>query len=87
MNRMGDKPNIRIIRMRRVPFMDSTGLHNLESLIRMSQSENIHIILSGVNENVHKVLTKSGVEDCLGADNVCSNINEAVEKAWSLCKK
>lgn len=87
MNRMGDKPNIRIIRMRRVPFMDSTGLHNLESLIRMSQSENIHIILSGVNENVHKVLTKSGVEDCLGADNVCSNINEAVEKAWSLSKK
>ena len=87
MNRMGDKPNIRIIRMRRVPFMDSTGLHNLESLIRMSQSENIHIILSGVNENVHKVLTKSGVEDCLGADNVCSNINEPVEKAWSLCKK
>lgn len=87
MNRMGDKPNIRIIRMRRVPFMDSTGLHNLESLIRMSQSENIHIILSGVNENVHKVLTKSGVEDCLGADNVCSNINKAVEKAWSLCKK
>ena len=87
MNRMGDKPNIRIIRMRRVPFMDSTGLNNLESLIRMSQSENIHIILSGVNENVHKVLTKSGVEDCLGADNVCSNINEAVEKAWSLCKK
>ncbi len=87
MNRMGDKPNIRIIRMRRVPFMDSTGLHNLESLIRMSQSENIHIILSGVNENVHRVLTKSGVEDCLGADNVCSNINEAVEKAWSLSKK
>lgn len=87
MNRMGDKPNIRIIRMRRVPFMDSTGLHNLESLIRMSQSENIHIILSGVNENVHKVLTKSGVEDCLGADNVCSNINEAVEKAWNLSKK
>ena len=35
MHTIGDKPKIRIIRMRKVPFMDSTGLHNLESLYRM----------------------------------------------------
>lgn len=86
MNRMGDKPNIRIIRMRKVPFMDSTGLHNLESLVRMSHSENIHIILSGVNDHVRSVLQKSGFEASLGAENVCSNINEAVEKAWNLSR-
>ena len=84
MNRMGDKPRIRIIRMRKVPFMDSTGLHNLESLVRMSHSEHIHIILSGVNDRVRAVLQKSGFETQLGAENVCSNINEAVAKAWEL---
>ena len=84
MNRMGDKPRIRIIRMRKVPFMDATGLHNLEGLVRMSHSEHIHIILSGVNDRVRAVLQKSGFETQLGAENVCSNINEAVAKAWEL---
>lgn len=37
MMQMGDRPRVRIIRMRRVPFIDSTGLHNLETLCRMSQ--------------------------------------------------
>lgn len=81
MKNMGDKPKIRIIRMRKVSFIDSTGLHNLESLLRLSQSENIHLILSGVNSQVRNVLTKSGFDQKIGPDNICSNINEAVAKA------
>lgn len=81
MKNMGDKPKIRIIRMRKVSFIDSTGLHNLESLWRLSQAEGIHMILSGVNEQVHGVLTKSGFDLKIGAENICSNINEAVAKA------
>lgn len=81
MKTVGDKPKVRIIRMRKVPFMDSTGLHNLESLLRLSQAENIHLILSGVNHHVHEILTKSGFDRKIGEDNICANINEAVEKA------
>ena len=55
MSQLGDRPKIRIIRMRKVPFIDSTGIHNLTNLCVMSQKENIHIILSGVNDKVHKV--------------------------------
>lgn len=79
MKSMGDKPKVRIIRMRKVSFIDSTGLHNLESLFRLSEAEHIHMILSGVNEHVHRVLTKSGFDKKIGAENICSNINEAVE--------
>ena len=86
MKNMGDKPKIRIIRMRKVSFIDSTGLHNLESLWRLSNAEHIHMILSGVNENVHKVLTKSGFDQKIGAENICSNINEAVAKANAAAK-
>lgn len=82
MSQLGDRPKIRIIRMRKVPFIDSTGIHNLTNLCVMSQKENIHIILSGVNEKVHKVLERSGFYELLGEDNICSNINEAVAKAW-----
>lgn len=81
MSRLGDRPKIRIIRMRKVPFIDSTGIHNLTTLCEMSQKENIHIILSGVNEKVHQVLEKSGFYELLGKENICSNINEALEVA------
>lgn len=86
MQSMGDKPKVRIIRMRKVPFMDSTGLHNLESLVRLSQAEHIHVILSGVNERVHALLMKSGFDHLLGTDNICSNINEALGKAEEAVK-
>ena len=82
MSQLGDRPKIRIIRMRKVPFIDSTGIHNLTNLCVMSQKENIHIILSGVNDKVHKVLERSGFYELLGEDNICGNINEAVAKAW-----
>lgn len=81
MARLGDRPKIRIIRMRKVPFIDSTGIHNLTTLCKMSQKENIHIILSGVNDQVHAVLEKSGFYELLGKENICNNINEALEVA------
>ncbi len=81
MAELGDRPKIRIIRMRKVPFIDSTGIHNLATLCRMSQKENIHVILSGVNEQVHAVLEKSGFYELLGKENICSNINEALKVA------
>ncbi len=81
MNQVGDNPKIRIIRMRKVPFIDSTGVHNLESLIRLSKKAKIQILLSGVNTKVHEVLTKTGIESELGSSNVCSNINDALARA------
>ncbi len=84
MKRVGDRPRVRIIRMRKVPFVDSTGAHNLESLIRSSQKENVRILLSGVNEHVRKTLEKTGIADLVGSENVCSNINEAMERAVAM---
>lgn len=84
MKTIGDKPRIRIIRMRKVPFMDTTGLHNLESLYRLSAKEKIQIILSGVNEHVRATLVKSGLAKTIGEDNICSNIHEALKRAESL---
>ena len=87
MAQLGDRPKIRIIRMRKVPFIDSTGIHNLTNLCEMSQKEKIHIILSGVNPKVHKALEKSGFYELLGEENICSNINEAVAKAKEAISK
>jgi len=81
-----EKPKIRIIRMRKVPFMDSTGLHNLESLYRLSSKENVQLVLSGVNEKVRGMIIKSGLAKKIGQENICSHINAALERANQLIK-
>ena len=86
MTQLGDRPKVRIIRMRKVPFIDSTGIHNLTTLCEMSQKEKTTVILSGVNENVHNVLEKAGFYELLGKENICPNINVALERAKSLVK-
>ena len=82
---MGHKrPKVRIIRMRKVPFVDSTGIHNLTNLCLMSQKEGIQVVLSGVNEKVQAVLHKAGFDQMLGEENICSHINIALERAKQL---
>ena len=78
------RPKVRIIRMRKVPFVDSTGIHNLTNPCLMSQAEGIQVVLSGVNENVQAVLHKAGFDQMLGEENICSHINIALERAKSL---
>ncbi|WP_293576506.1 SulP family inorganic anion transporter [Prevotella sp.] len=77
----GDRPKVRIIRMRKVPFVDSTGIHNLTNLCEMSHNEGIEVVLSGVCEKVHKQLEKARFYDILGNENICSHINLALERA------
>ena len=87
MANMGDRPKVRIIRMRKVPFVDSTGIHNLSNLCLMSQKEGIQIVLSGVNPKVHKVLEHAGFYDMIGEENICSHINIALAKAKEIVEK
>ena len=87
MARLGDRPKVRILRMRKVPFIDSTGIHNLENLCQMSQKEKITIVLSGVNEKVHHALQKSGFYELLGEENICPNINVALDRAAKLLNR
>lgn len=78
---LGAKPVVRIIRMRKVPFIDATAVHNLELLIKSSQSEGIHIVLSGVNPQVRQTLIKAGVDRLVGNDHICDHITRAVVMA------
>lgn len=80
-------PRVRIIRMRHVPFMDSTGINNLISLIQVSQKQHIHIILSGVSDQVRKTLLNGGIKSVLTADDICPDIHAAVARAQDLIKE
>lgn len=78
---MANKPTVRILRMRKVPFIDSTGIHNLEILINSSRAEGIAVVLSGVNPTVREVLDHAGIDKILGRDCICDHITKAVKMA------
>ena len=87
MHNMGDKPLVRIIRMRKVPFIDSTGLHNLEILVESSHREKIHVILSGVNPKVHETIKRARLNSIIGDEYIFDHITKAVTAANKLAEE
>ena len=81
MARYGSHPKVRIIRMRKVPFIDSTGMHNLENMCMMSQKEGVTVVLSGVNPKVEAVLKRNNFNQLLGEANICNHIDLALARA------
>ncbi len=77
---IGTKTKGIVIRMRNVPFIDSTGIHNLEILHKKSIKSKSSFVLSGVNENVLHSLEKCGFAEKIGRENIFSDIHEALDK-------
>ncbi len=69
---------IMIIRIRHVPFIDSTGIHNFRATLTELKHHNKRVILSGVSRDVMKDLRKSGLADLIGKENIFSNFEEAL---------
>ena len=86
MSEFRDKSRVRVIRMRKVPFIDSTGIHNLSNFCEMSFKNKIVVVLSGVNPQVHSALHKAGFYDLVGEKNICPNINVALSRAEEIIK-
>ena len=81
MGDMGGRARVRIIRMRKVPFIDSTGVHNLSNMCKMCKQMGVKVVLSGVNPTVMKVLENAGMDAVVGKENICSHINIALKRA------
>ena len=81
MGDMGGRAKVRIIRMRKVPFIDSTGVHNLSNMCRMCSQMGVKVVLSGVNPTVMNVLENAGMDEVVGKENICSHISLALKRA------
>ena len=78
MHQTGDKSNLIIVRMRNVPMVDATGIHNLREMLKFFIHKNIKIVLSGVNNDVLKDLNNSGISKLVGNENIFPVFDEAV---------
>ncbi len=81
---VSQKPQVRILRMRRVPFIDATGAHNLRIMIDQCHRAGIKLILSGINDQVRNTLQRTGLAQKIGEENICKHIAIAVERAIEL---
>ena len=81
---MARKPKVRILRMRRVPFVDATGAHNLSMMAEKCRAAGIVLVLSGVRDEVHETLEKSGIAAQIGEENICRDIHLALQHSHTL---
>lgn len=77
---------VRIIRMRKVPFIDSTGVNNLKTLCERTSKRGVTVILSGVTDKVRASLEKFGVHEEIGEENIFPHIVPALAKARELAE-
>ncbi len=77
----GLKSKILIIRMRHVPFIDSTGCNNFKSVLKTIQLNHTKILLSGVNTSVLEELRKSNITGLVGEENIYDLFDKARDAA------
>ncbi|OHE11477.1 MAG: sodium-independent anion transporter, partial [Sulfurimonas sp. RIFOXYD12_FULL_36_11] len=81
---IGFKSKIMIIRMRHVPFVDSTALHNFEEMIKTLQNSGVTLLLSGVNDSVLKDLRKHDITLLIGEENILNSFDKALKHAQGM---
>lgn len=74
-------PKIRVIRMRKVPALDATGIHAIEEVHKECKKYGIALILSGVHDQPRDALDKAGLIDKIGRQNIYETIEEAMIRA------
>ncbi|MNK45377.1 C4-dicarboxylic acid transporter DauA [compost metagenome] len=79
-------PRLLIIRLKRVPFMDITGLQVLEEVIQQLHKRNIVVKLCEANTKVLNKLDRVGILQEIGTEHYHADFNTALAKAVSLAE-
>ena len=79
-----DDTQVVIVRMSKVPSIDATAMKNFEILYNACKAKGVAMVLSHVNEQPLKVITRSGLLAKLGQDNLRPDIDDALEYAKNL---
>src|SRR5690606_41234184 len=71
-------PRLLVIRLRRVPFVDVTGLQMLEDVIVRLQRRGVRVVLVEANARVRGKLSKARITDLIGADAMFDTLGQAL---------
>lgn len=87
LNRAGRKPEVLILRLRKVPALDASGITALENIHAKLRARQKHLILSGLNPKASETLRAAGFLERLGAENNCPDIDSALARARALLEE
>lgn len=80
MNTIDYKPKVLLLRMGKVPLIDTTGEANLSSIVTNFSKHGI-VLISGLRSQPKSVLKKTGLYDCIGEDYFFDHTGEAIDYA------
>lgn len=75
-----------ILRMGSVPAMDVNALHALHNVLKACRKKRITLLLSHVQEQPLHMMQKAEFDKKVGEENICDNIEMALERAKGLVK-
>jgi sulfate permease, SulP family len=87
LRRVGQLPEVLILRMRDVLALDATGLDALEDLMEKLRIDKKDLILCGPHSQPLFALTRAGFIDRLGINNICGDIDSSLERAREILAK
>lgn len=82
MDTINYKPGVLLLRMGRVPFMDTTGDAHLSSIVKNFSKSGI-VLISGLQPQPTSVLRKTGLYDFIGEDHFFEHTGDAIDYALS----
>lgn len=74
-------PAVFILRLRRVPVIDASGLHALEEFFYKCKRQHTTLVLSGIQTSSARALIRYGLHEKIGKKNIRPNIDEALARA------
>lgn len=77
-------PLVFILRMRHVLCIDASGLYTIEELHRKCKRGGTILVLSGVHSQPAMAMSKAGLDEVVGLENMCGSIDEAVKRARAI---
>jgi SulP family sulfate permease len=77
-------PKTLIIRLRRVPFMDITGIQVLEEVMQKLRLRGIRVMLCEANQRVLAKLQRAGVINEGAAEDYVDHLIDGIKKAMPL---
>ena len=80
-------PPVVVLRLRNMTALDATGLFAIEEVARALQATGRTLILCGAREQPAKLLHEAEFEEVIGKNNICENVQEAVQRAQEVFEK
>ena len=81
------KPRVLVVRMRSVPFIDSTGLNVLRDLVRRTQADGTTVIIAEIQDQPRQALQRGELVELIGSEHIVGSIELAIAMSGQIASE